>query len=237
MEKEENKNEYNITLEKILLHIKTILVHKYWVGKYCFKCGLYLRGIKHDLSKFSPAEFIPNIRYVKPGISPIDVQRQELGYAKAWFHHKGHNSHHWVHFADRFDEGCYMTRMPLDDAIECICDLIGANRAYNGKNYSPKTLIDYWDNKIKNREAIHYDTRDFIDTILHGLYDIWDYKRTGKVAQILDIYCCHRYSDILNYKFLKKVYNTIIKNSKNPVQIKLSDIIYNNYRYRMGLIK
>ena len=41
MKKEENKNEYKITFKKILLHIKTILIHKYWVGKYCFKCGLY----------------------------------------------------------------------------------------------------------------------------------------------------------------------------------------------------
>lgn len=35
-------------------HLKTVCKHKYWVGKYCFKAGLYKQGITHDLSKFSP---------------------------------------------------------------------------------------------------------------------------------------------------------------------------------------
>ena len=212
MEKEENKNEYNITLGKILLHIKTILIHKYWVGKYCFKCGLYWRGIKHDLSKFSPAEFIPNIRYVKPGISPIDVQRKELGYAKAWFHHKGHNSHHWVYWTDRFDEGCYATRMPLNDAIECVCDLIGASRAYNGKNYSTKVLIDYWNKNIKNKEIIHPDIKDFIDYFFVRLH----YDKNMPESYYI------------NYKHMKKIYNDIIKNSQYDTQVKISDIIEMN---------
>ena len=38
-------------------HLKTVCKHKYWVGKYCFKIGLYKQGITHDLSKFSPINF------------------------------------------------------------------------------------------------------------------------------------------------------------------------------------
>ena len=37
------------------LHFKKICKHKYWVGRYCFKMGLYWQGIAHDLSKFSPS--------------------------------------------------------------------------------------------------------------------------------------------------------------------------------------
>lgn len=40
----ENK-EYRITLRKIYGHLKTVLVHKYHVGRYCFMCHLYLQGI------------------------------------------------------------------------------------------------------------------------------------------------------------------------------------------------
>ena len=204
------ENKYEITLNKILLHLKTILIHKYWVFKYCNKAGITWRGIKHDISKFSPSEFIPNIKYVKQGISPIDVQRQEIGYAMSWFHHKGHNSHHWVYWTDRFDEGYYTTRMPLDDAIECICDLIGASHAYNGKNYNTRVLLNYWNNNIKNKEIIHPDTRDFIDTIFK------------------EIHYWAREDGIINYKHLKKTYNDIIKRSNFPIQVKISDIIEMN---------
>ena len=36
----------------IFKHLRKILIHKYWVCLYCFKCGLYWRGLVHDLSKF-----------------------------------------------------------------------------------------------------------------------------------------------------------------------------------------
>ena len=38
-------------------HLFKIFKHKYFVCKYCFKTGLYWRGIVHDLSKFHPKEF------------------------------------------------------------------------------------------------------------------------------------------------------------------------------------
>lgn len=44
-------------------HLKTVCKHKYWVGKYCFKVGLYKQGITHDLSKFSPVEFWEGVKY------------------------------------------------------------------------------------------------------------------------------------------------------------------------------
>ena len=136
---EENKIEYKATFRKALFHLKTILIHKWWVFYYCCKVGLIWRGIIHDLSKFSPAEFIPNIKYVRPGISPIDVQKEEIGYASAWIHHKGHNSHHYEYLMDKFDNGTYATRMPIDDTIELICDMMAANKAYNRKKATPET--------------------------------------------------------------------------------------------------
>ena len=40
-------------------HFETITRHKLLVMKYCFECGLYEQGLAHDLSKYSPTEFIP----------------------------------------------------------------------------------------------------------------------------------------------------------------------------------
>ena len=111
MEKE-NNSEYKITLKKIWIHLKTILIHKHYVFYYARKCGIPWRGFIHDMSKFSPIEFWTNVRYAKPGISPIEVQKKEVGFSKAWLHHKGHNPHHYEYWMDRFDNGCYVTRMP-----------------------------------------------------------------------------------------------------------------------------
>ena len=40
------------------LHFKTITKHKLMVMGYCFRIGLYKQGLLHDLSKYSPAEFL-----------------------------------------------------------------------------------------------------------------------------------------------------------------------------------
>lgn len=46
-------------------HFMKICKHKYWVGYYCFKAGIPWRGIKHDMSKFSPVEFWESVKYFK----------------------------------------------------------------------------------------------------------------------------------------------------------------------------
>ena len=51
-------------------HFETITRHKLLVMKYCFACGLYEQGLAHDLSKYSPTEFIPCLLYTSP--SPRD---------------------------------------------------------------------------------------------------------------------------------------------------------------------
>lgn len=44
-------------INKFKGHFKTVLTHKYYVFKNCVVAGMPLRGILHDLSKFSPIEF------------------------------------------------------------------------------------------------------------------------------------------------------------------------------------
>ena len=39
-------------------HFCTINHHKMLVMKGCFKVGLYRQGLLHDLSKYSPTEFL-----------------------------------------------------------------------------------------------------------------------------------------------------------------------------------
>ena len=53
----------NLSMNKAWQHFKTITQHKRLVMEGCFKVGLYRQGILHDLSKFSPEEFMVGARY------------------------------------------------------------------------------------------------------------------------------------------------------------------------------
>ena len=60
-----------MTLKKLLHnfngHLHTVNSHRRLVRKYCFKLGLYRQGMMHDLSKYSPSEFIPGVKYYQDG--------------------------------------------------------------------------------------------------------------------------------------------------------------------------
>ena len=81
-------------------HFDTITHHKLLVMKYCFECGLYRQGLTHDLSKYSPTEFIPGCIYYQGDHSPNEAERQARGYTAAWLHHKGRNRHHLEYWID-----------------------------------------------------------------------------------------------------------------------------------------
>lgn len=70
-------------INNIINHFKTVCKHKYYVGKYCFIAGIPWRGIKHDLSKFSPIEFFEGAKYYQGDRSPIDACKEINGYSKA----------------------------------------------------------------------------------------------------------------------------------------------------------
>ena len=55
-------------------HFKTITTHKMWVMRYCFKIGLYWQGLTHDLSKYSPTEFLVGMKYYQGDRSPNNAE-------------------------------------------------------------------------------------------------------------------------------------------------------------------
>ena len=97
-----------ITREKFLKHLNTVVHHKMLVMEGCWKVGLYRQGLLHDLSKFSPTEFLVGARYFQGNRSPNNAEREEIGYSSSWLHHKGRNRHHfeyWVDYNYRGKEG------------------------------------------------------------------------------------------------------------------------------------
>lgn len=143
-------------------HFKTVCKHKYWVGYYCFKAGIPWRGIKHDMSKFSPTEFIESVKYYQGTDSPINACKKDKGWSKAWQHHKGRNDHHYEFWTDDLDHGGKPLLMPYECALECICDFLGAGRAYNGDKFTYAGELAWWEKRIKNPLMMHPAIKAFI---------------------------------------------------------------------------
>ena len=147
-------------------HFKLISKHKYYVFKNCWKAGLIWRGIKHDLSKYSPTEFLESIRYFSGDHSPIDTCKKMNGWSRAWMHHKGRNTHHYEYWQDNFDKGGEPLQMPYADALEMVCDYIAAGQAYMKKDFSYSGEYDWWLNKKAHGIAMHPKTLQFVDLML-----------------------------------------------------------------------
>ena len=159
-------------LKNIWKHFKKICIHKYWVAKYCFKVGLYWQGITHDLSKFSPVEFIEGIKYYQGNRSPIKACKEKNGYSLAWLHHKAVNKHHYQYWTDDFakyhSEGLTLIEMPYKYTLELICDYLGAVQAYYGNSFSYKKEYEWWI-KQKDNIAMNENTKLFVDKVLFRL--------------------------------------------------------------------
>ena len=81
--------------EHIWRHYSTITRHRHAVIRNCMRAGIFWQGLGHDLSKYTPTEFVPGVRFYQGTRSPNEQERQENGYSAAWMHHKGRNKHHF----------------------------------------------------------------------------------------------------------------------------------------------
>lgn len=162
-----------MTLKKLLHnfngHLHTVNAHRRLVRKYCFKLGIYRQGLMHDLSKYSPSEFIPGVKYYQDGHrSPNNAQREDEGVSKAWLHHKGRNKHHFEYWIDYDVDGSRTVlagmKMPVKYVAEMFCDRIAASRIYNKEKYKDSDPLDYY---IKGLG--HYIMHPETDALLYKL--------------------------------------------------------------------
>ena len=127
-------------MTKIWKHFKTITHHKILVAKGCFRIGLYKQGILHDLSKYTPEEFLVGAKYYQGTRSPNNAEREAIGYSTAWLHHKGRNKHHyeyWIDYSAHSIPGSMApVPMPKRYIAEMVMDRIAASKVYEGKNYT-----------------------------------------------------------------------------------------------------
>ena len=153
-------------------HFKTITRHKLLVMAGCFKVGLYKQGLLHDLSKYTPSEFLIGARYFQGNRSPNSAERDDKGYSEAWMHHKGRNRHHYEYWTDlnRKTRRYESVPMPRNYLVEMVMDRIAACRTYQGKNYTPASALNYYLGSME-RSLIHPQTQQELEYILTMLRD------------------------------------------------------------------
>ena len=160
-------------------HFCTINRHKMLVMKGCFELGLIKQGLLHDLSKYSPTEFLVGCKYYQGNMSPNGAERIDKGYSVAWLHHKGRNKHHleyWLDYGIPTPEErksgvrkpvCGM-KMPVKYAVEMYVDRVAASKNYQKEMYKDDSALIYYQRE-KATILLHEDTRALLELLLHML--------------------------------------------------------------------
>lgn len=187
--------------QKWYKHLKTINEHKIEVGKNCFRCGLYKQGILHDLSKYSPTEFLVGAKYYQGTRSPNDAEREDKGYTSSWLHHKGRNKHHLEYWLDydleKRDGSMVGMKMPDNYIVEMFCDRVAASKIYHKNDYTDRTALDYFLNG-KSKGAMHPYVRKKVHLLLNMLAEEGEEKTFRYAKRYMKEY--KKYIKRQNYK-------------------------------------
>lgn len=146
----------SLVIRAIWRNLLYILDHKLNVLIECWKEGLYIQGITHDLSKFLPQEFLP---YAKKFF--FDGQKNvndELKWKYAWLRHQHSNKHHWEYWVVD-PNNKQAIPMPKKYLIEMVCDWRSFSRKW-GKKVKPTTL------DLSDKILLHPDSKKELEIIL-----------------------------------------------------------------------
>ena len=161
-------------------HFRTISKHKWIVMRYCFRMGLIRQGLLHDLSKYSPTEFLAGAKYWQGDRSPNNAEREDIGISYSWLHHKGRNRHHFEYWIDYDTEAeTLIAGMPVPRRFvaEMIADRIGASTVYLGDKYEDTAPYVYLRKSIDRLWFVHRDVADQL-TYLLGMLAVNGEKKT-----------------------------------------------------------
>lgn len=191
----------NNIVVKCFMHTRLVIRHKWLVFKFCIKLGIPFRGLIHDLSKFSPEEFIESVKYYNGKESPINICIKENGVSNAWLHHFGRNKHHPQYWID-ISKGGIAPVIPYKYAAEMICDKLSASIIYNGKNWTNASEYDYWLVE-KNKSILNPKTENFLTAVFEQVKDNGIEKTINKknIQSLYKKYCIDDKSQyIYNFK-------------------------------------
>lgn len=173
-------------MNRLIGHFRTITKHRHAVIRNCRRAGILWQGLRHDLSKYSPTEFIPGVKYYVGTRSPNELERMDKGYSAAWLHHKGRNRHHFEYWSDYnpVERRVGPVKMPLRYVIEMVCDRMAASKIYLGDKYTDASALDYFVHG-KSHRVIHPETSDLCERLLTMLADEGEEKTFAYMRRLL----------------------------------------------------
>lgn len=159
---------------KLFKHLKVIRTHRKYVRKACFKMGIPIQGLLHDLSKYSLKELSIYKYYTGKG-SPHQEARNQLGYSPSWIYHFHRNKHHqqfWLE--DDENHNWKPIKIPYRYVIEILCDYIGAGKAYNNVLWTTKEPRLWWEKKCEGKCLMHEESIYLLKKLLYHLEALED---------------------------------------------------------------
>ena len=157
-------------------HLRTINEHRAEVRRGCFRLGLFYQGLTHDLSKYSPTEFLVGIKYYQGFRSPNNAEREVKGYSSSWLHHKGRNKHHYEYWTDYSNRSAdaesvmFPVSMPNRYLAEMYADRVAASKTYMKEKYHDGCPLDYF-LKGSSKKLMSEETGRELEIILRMLAD------------------------------------------------------------------
>ncbi|MBT2679388.1 hypothetical protein J7E38_10275 [Bacillus sp. ISL-35] len=145
-------------LKAYVKYMLYILDHKINVLVECWMEGLFIQGITHDLSKFSPKEFFPYARKVYSGKRLSE--EEEIRWRYAWLNHQHKNKHHWEYWVVDPNKKLALP-MPRKHLLEMVCDWRSFSRKW-GRKVKFSTL------DLSDRIILHPDTRKELEMIMRN---------------------------------------------------------------------
>lgn len=155
-------------VHRFFAHLHTIDTHRFLVMKNCFRCGLYRQGLTHDLSKYSPTEFLVSVRYFQGNRSPYMKEKELKGYSLGWLHHKGRNRHHWEYWYDMINGVWQPLEIPYVYVAEMLCDRIAACKVYQKEKYTQHSALQYW-NTRNDSKYMHPASAALLESMLKSV--------------------------------------------------------------------
>lgn len=153
-----------ICMMHYIKHFRTVAQHRRTVIRHCRKAGIFFQGLRHDLSKYSPTEFIEGARFYLGFKSPTEKAREVYGYSRAWMHHKGRNRHHFEYWTDYSPETRRPepVKMPIRYVKEMFCDRVAAGKVYLGDKFTVNNPIEYF-RRGNAKEMMHPETAALLE--------------------------------------------------------------------------
>ena len=162
-------------MKRYLMYLKYVIRHKWFVfvaGMKLFPSfRMFYRCIVHDMSKFSPLEFIS---YAKTFYTPMGNSQYDetIEFSQAWNHHQKCNKHHWQYWILKYDRGdSEAMPMPQIYIEEMFADWVGAGKAINGSWNN----VNVWYAKADIGKFLHPTTRNTVETMLKN-FNCWGAK-------------------------------------------------------------